>query len=187
MRTHPIFHTLFSASLLCLLLSSCADGLEEVQPLEPSALLQASGGSSRDNGAEINFVPFGPVTAMIAYCHGENIEFSGEIANLTKTTVDKQGNIHYTRVFRAKNLKGKGKIGDTYTGTTYLVQGGAEMFSIHSDEGDGLTLDESRIYIHSGTLVFVNQEDGSRVVARHVIRKVPGQGIMENEWKCQGN
>ena len=82
----------------------------------------------------------------------------------------------------------------TPTGTNYMVQGGAEMFSVKEAvfAANGTlnlpaSLTESDIVIHRGTLVFVNTETGERVVARHDIQKVPSSGILQNRWICGGN
>lgn len=80
------------------------------------------------------------------------------------------------------------------TGAEYDVLGGAEMFAIkdavlnaNGTLNLGESIAESDIVIHQGTLVFVNREDGSKVVARHIIKKIPGSETTVNEWRCGGN
>lgn len=128
--------------------------------------------------------------ALIEYCHGENIRFTGTIQNKVTSNTDATGTVHYTRSFRTKGMRGTGL---TY-GTEYDVLGGAEMFAVKDAVllPDGTlnlpgSLAESDIVIHQGTLVFRSREDGSKVVARHVIRKVPGKDTIVNEWRCGGN
>ena len=134
-------------------------------------------------------------TAMIQSCWGENIRFTGVIENHVKTTVTPNGN-HYTRHFTVKGMTGVGvNAQGQLTGTQYNVVGGAEMFSIKDAVFDPVTgalnlagsLTESDIVIHRGTLVFENTVTGARVIARHDIQKVPGQGILQNRWVCAGN
>lgn len=179
-------HLLLLAGL-GLLSASCSDQLEDVQP--NSSLSAASEQAASANSITMNTVPF-TATAMIASCHGENIMFSGMIENRVKKTMSASGKSHFFRQFTVKGLTG---IGLT-TGTVYDVVGGAEMFSIKDPvyNADGslnlpASLRESDIVIHRGTLVFVSREDGSRVVARHIITKVPGQGLKTNTWDCGGN
>jgi hypothetical protein len=69
------------------------------------------------------------------------------------------------------------------TGTSYTVAGGAEMFNIHFGEGGSATLGGSDTFLHRGTLVFVSNETGERLVAMHIIRKVNGI-VQENTWEC---
>lgn len=139
--------------------------------------------------------------AQISACNGgEDILFFGDIENHLKTTIS-NGQTHVTRHFVVKNLEGLGVLpggtlsamtcGSTFTGTftgsEYDVQGGAEMFNIHFAEGGAATPVGSEIFIHRGTLVFVEKETGRRVVARHIITRVAGQGIKDNRWDCGGN
>ncbi len=131
-------------------------------------------------------------TAMIAYCHGENIRFTGTIQNRVTTNTDARGVVHFTRSFYTKNMTGIGL--DPDTDNEYEVLGGAEMFAVKDavlDSNGNLNLSgsiaESDIVIHQGTLVFRNVADGSKVVARHIIRKVPGSSTVINHWKCGGN
>ena len=145
--------------------------------------------SASDNGMTVTEITF-TATAMIAYCHGENIRFTGIIENRVKKSVNANGEVHYIRHFTVKGMTGVGLT----TGTIYDVVGGAEMFSIKDAvfNADGSlnlsgSLNESNIVIHRGILVFVSRTDASRVVARHDIQKVPGAGILQNRWLCAGN
>ena len=134
-------------------------------------------------------------TAMIGYCWGENVRFTGIIENHVKTTTTANGN-HYSRHFTVKGMTAIGvdAMGNP-TGTTYNVIGGAEMFSIKDAVFNPVTgalnlpgsLTESDIVIHRGNLVFENTVTGAKVVARHDIQKIPGQGIKQDRWLCNGN
>lgn len=145
--------------------------------------------SASDNGITVTEITF-TATAMIAYCYGENIRFTGIIENRVKKSVNANGEVHFIRHFTVKGMTGVGLT----TGTIYDVVGGAEMFNIKDavfNANGSLnlsgSLSESDIVIHRGTLVFVSRTDGSRVVARHDIQKVPGAGILQNRWLCAGN
>lgn len=141
--------------------------------------------------------------AEIGHCNGgEDILFKGTIEMKENITTHENGSTSITRHFLAKDISGWGVQGGSllpttptvpacektysgiFTGTEYQVQGGAEMFSIHFDAGGSATPAGSRVFIHQGTLVFVDQ-DGNRVVARHTIRKTPG-GEFVNQWECGG-
>jgi hypothetical protein len=177
------------------ILAACQKDVSETsekQKLQDKEFVQKAE-QKNDNGMTVTEMPFTAV-AMIAYCHGENIRFTGTIENRVKTTVNANGN-HYTRHFTVKGMTGVGvnALG-VPTGTEYRVVGGAEMFSIKdavfNDNGTlnlARSLTESDIVIHRGTLVFENIHDGTRVVARHDIQKVPGRGILQNRWLCGGN
>ncbi|MEX2233879.1 MAG: hypothetical protein WD824_17065 [Cyclobacteriaceae bacterium] len=188
---------LIGAALMFSLVSCNESDLEELsqEPLaSPGASLasqkdqgEALAGLRASSGTSITEVQF-TATAMIAYCYGENITFTGTIQNRVTTTTDAEGVIHYSRSFNTRGLTAIG----TTSGTEYDVVGGAEMFAIKDavlSSGSlnlGASLSESDIVIHQGTLVFENQTDGSRIVARHIIRKVPGQDAVINKWECQG-
>lgn len=140
------------------------------------------------SGTMIEEIKFSAV-AGIAECHGENIAFTGVIQNRVSKTTNANGQVHYTRSFYTRGMTGTG----TITGTEYDVLGGAEMFSIKNPvfNTEGMlnipgSLTESEIFIHQGTIVFQSRNDGSRVVARHIIRKVPGKEEWVNRWECGG-
>lgn len=142
-----------------------------------------------NDGTIITEIPF-TATAAIAYCYGENIVVRGIIENKVNTTVDGNGVVHYTRHWTAKGLVGRGAI----TGTIFDVVGGAEMFSVKDAvlNPNGTlnipgSLAQSDVFIHEGTFVLVSRTDGSRIVARHIIRKVPGRDTIVNHWVCGGN
>ena len=65
----------------------------------------------------------------------------------------------------------------------YTVLGGAEMFNIKR-EGDGY-MAPVQVRIHNGTLVFQSLTDGSKIVARHIIRDLPGDQPVLNTWECR--
>ena len=62
----------------------------------------------------------------------------------------------------------------------FEVLGGAEMFNWKPDESGVL-----RVRIHEGTLVFATLDGSYKVVARHVIRNVPGQTATISQWNCR--
>lgn len=63
---------------------------------------------------------------------------------------------------------------------TFEVLGGAEMFNIKPDENGVL-----QTRIHQGTLVFAAMDGSYKVIARHIIRNVPGQSTGVNTWQCR--
>lgn len=175
-------------SLLCtvLLLPACRKDAS-VRTEENTPALNAVAAKANSSGITVTEITF-TATALINDCFGENIRFTGIIENHEKVTTAPDGSNHYTRHFVAKGMTGTG----LETGTIYDVVGGAEMFSIRNavfTNGSlnlGRSLTESDIVIHRGTLVFVSRTDGTRVVARHDIQKVPGAGLLHNEWHCGG-
>ena len=184
-----IFYTLtkqvFTLMLITSLLNACKKDISNASAV--SSVEAASAASN--NRTTITQTTF-TATAAIGYCHGENIVFTGIIENKINTTIDGKGVVHYTRHWVVKGLTGTGVV----TGTIYDVIGGAEMFSIKDAvlNSNGTlnlpaSLSESDIVIHEGTVVFVSRTDGTRVVARHIIRKVPGQDTIVNQWVCAGN
>ena len=186
MKTLFNIRSLVYALSMSLFMFACSDAMEEVNP-DTAAASPVAENTLVTNVVEV--IPFAAI-ADIADCHGESIRFWGMLEQRVVTTVDGQGRTHRTRHFRPTSLNAQGWMGNlatgAATGTTYDIVAGAEMFSIHYDEGGSPTVGGSRIFIHQGTVVFVNQADGSRVVARHVIRKTPGQGLQENQWMCMG-
>lgn len=168
-------------------LTSCSKEELNGEIVEDSFNLEASSNAVSTN-TSIKEMEFTAV-ALIEKCHGENIRFTGTIENRVTTTTDANGVIHYTRSFRTKGMTGTG----LKSGAEYDVLGGAEMFAVKDAvlNPDGSlnipgSLAVSDIVIHQGTLVFENRSDGSKVVARHIIRKVPGRNTIINEWKCGG-
>lgn len=178
---------LVPASFFVICFTSCSKEEYGETLVEDSLDLQYSPGAAA-SGTSINTISF-TATALIEYCHGEDIRFTGTIENRVSQSRDARGVVHYTRSFRTKGMTGTGLI----SGDEYDVLGGAEMFAIQDAvlNPDGSlnlsrSIAESDIVIHQGTLVFRNREDGSQVVARHVIRKVPGKDATVNEWRCGG-
>ena len=168
--------------IICL---SCSrEELNEAQVESSDFYASASADAKATTFSEITF----RATAEIESCHGENIQFTGIIQNRVSKTIDARGVVHYTRSFITRGMTGTG----VNSGKEYDVLGGAEMFAIKDavlNEDGSLNLTksiaESDIVIHQGTLVFRSRVDGSKVVARHVIRKVPGQKTV-SEWRCGG-
>lgn len=174
----------------CLTLGITSCSKEELEPENSAVDLEVVNSTTNleSSGAEIEEIQFSAI-AMISECHGENIAFSGIIQNRVSKTTDANGQVHYSRSFSTRGLTG---IGMT-TGTEYDVIGGAEMFAIKKPvfNTQGMldisgSLAESDILIHQGTLVFQSREDGSRVIARHIIRKIPGKDEFVNTWECGG-
>ena len=87
-----------------------------------------------------------------------------------------------TLAFRTQQFQGWRLPETTFNQSTvdFHVLGGAEMFNIKRDESGAL-----EVRIHEGTLVFAALDGSYKVVARHIIRIVPGQGQMANEWRCR--
>ena len=174
------------------LLSSCQKEASLAAPTEEeasAALVAAAMKATTNGGTAVTEIPFS-ATAIINDCFGENISFGGIIENHVKITTTPNGSNHYIRHFVAKGMTGTG----LESGTIFDVVGGSEMFSIKDAvfNADGSlnlagSLTESDIVIHRGTLVFVSRTDGTRVVARHDIQKVPGPGLLQNRWLCGGN
>ena len=182
----PFLRPFFLIFLLAFVFTACQkEKLEHQTPTDEQAL------AGKMTVTEIPFT----ATAMIAYCWGENIRFTGIIENHTQTVTTTNGN-HYIRHFTVKGMTAVGvSTTGALTGTTYNVIGGAEMFSIKDAVFNPQTgalnlpgsLTASDIVIHRGNLVFENTQTGDRVVARHDILKVPGQGIKQDRWLCGGN
>jgi len=63
---------------------------------------------------------------------------------------------------------------------SFEVLGGAEIFNWKPDENGVLA-----VRIHEGTLVFAALDGSYKVVARHVIRNVPGQAATVSQWNCR--
>lgn len=63
---------------------------------------------------------------------------------------------------------------------TFEVLGGAEMFNLKPDENGVL-----QTRVHEGTLVFSALDGSYRVIARHIIRNVPGQSTGVSTWECR--
>lgn len=195
-KSKSVTRPVLVALALILSLTGCqkdfSDASSETQELANANVLSnslTSIESTSDNGITVTEITFTAI-AMIAYCHGENIRFTGIIENRVKKSVNANGEVHFIRHFTVKGMTGVGLT----TGTIYDVVGGAEMFSIKDAvfNADGSlnlsgSLSESDIVIHRGILIFVSRTDGTRVVARHDIQKVPGAGILQNRWLCAGN
>lgn len=168
--------------------------------MDGQALASKNAAAAENGGMTTSTICFRAIAQISACNVGEDILFFGEIENHTKTTIS-NGRTHVTRHFVVKDLQGRGVLPGgtlsamtcnstftgTFTGSEYDVQGGAEMFNIHFVEGGTATPAGSEVFIHRGTLVFVERETGRRVVARHIITRVPGQGVKDNRWDCGGS
>lgn len=182
------FFLILTVFLLIGITSCSKEELNETLVEESLNLEAAPASRAASSGTTMEEILFS-ATALIEHCHGEDISFTGTIENRVSKTTDARGVVHYTRSFRAKGMVGTG----VTSGTVYDVIGGAEMFAIQDavlNANGSLNLSrsiaESDIVIHQGTLVFQSRTDGSRVVARHIIRKVPGSDTTINKWICGG-
>lgn len=189
-------------AILAVFWTACQKEMVNSDPARPREPFQASKGvaAAENGGMTTSTICFRAIAQISACNEGEDILFFGEIENHVKTT-QTNGQTHVTRHFVVKNLEGLGimpggslsamtcnsTFTGTYTGSEYDVQGGAEMFNIHFGEGGSATPAGSEIFIHRGTLVFVERATGRRVVARHIITQVPGQGLKDNRWDCGGS
>ncbi len=117
-------------------------------------------------------------TAMCAPAIGYNIRFGGPRVLVRHVT----GTRDTTFMFRTHAFQGWRLPETVFDGTTvdFSVRGGAEMFNIKRAE-DG-TLE---VRIHEGTLIFQSISGDDMVIARHVIRTVPGQSVTMNQWNCR--
>jgi hypothetical protein len=194
----------------CVLFACQKDlGSDQQQPSEQTIQSKANSGNansgvSTSNGITTRSECF-QALAEIAHCNnGEDILFTGTIDLKEKISVNDNGQTHITRFFGVKGLTGRGVTGGrllpatgpacnkvytggTFTGSEYVVKGGFEMFDIIYSPGGSPTLAGSDRFIHRGTLVFVEVTTGKKVVAKHKITKVPGQGIIDNSWDCAGD
>lgn len=116
-------------------------------------------------------------TAACAADIGYNIRFGGP-----RELVRHVAGTDTTLSFRTQAFQGWRLPETAFTQATvdFSVQGGAEMFNIKRDDAGAL-----QVRIHEGTLVFAALDGSFKVVARHVIRFVPGQGLMADGWRCR--
>jgi hypothetical protein len=201
------FKTALTVALSTILAFSACK--KEISIASQPALDQLASKASSQNNSEgvlVESICFKAI-ALVAGCKEgvtENIEFTGIIENRVNAT-QSNGSTHYTRHFTVKGLTGRGTRGTaltptsaplcsrtagSYTGTQYEVVGGAEMFSIHYSGTGGVPAASGsnvNVFIHQGTLVFVNTTTGERIVARHIIRRVPGQDGLISMWTCGGS
>ena len=193
------------SALFAISLIGCQKNVSRDSLTDRQQKIKVVANSGSNDGVLVESVCFKAI-ALVAGCKEgvtENIEFTGTIENRVNSTQSGNGNTNYTRHFVVKGLTGKGTMGGTltpttgpvcartavggYTGTTYEVIGGAEMFSIHyTGTGAVPSVSGSNVYIHQGTLVFENTVTKERIVARHIIRKTPGQDASVNIWTCGG-
>ncbi|MBA2291034.1 MAG: hypothetical protein H0W15_01115 [Gemmatimonadales bacterium] len=154
--------------LAILVLTACAD----VSP--PTA--PAIGAPSFSGGATHVAGSFFAVAACQADI-GYNIRFGGP-----RVLVRHVAGTDTTLSFGTQELEGWRLPETTFDQTTvdFTVLGGAEIFNIKRD-ADG-TL---QVRIHQGTLVFRSLTGNFTVIARHVIRIVPGQDAPVNQWNCR--
>lgn len=117
-----------------------------------------------------------------AACGGDigSIRFGG-----TRVMVRNVSGNDTTLAFRAQAFQGWQLPETVFDQRTvdYEVLGGAEMFNIKR-EGDA-TNGPIVVRIHNGTLVFRSLTDGSTIVARHIIRDLPGDAPVLSVWDCR--
>lgn len=107
---------------------------------------------------------------------GYNIRFGGP-----RTLVRHVSGNDETFSFGTQDFQGWiGSAPYTQADVDFEVLGGAEMFNIKRDETGAF-----QIRIHQGTLVFAAVDGSVKVVARHVIRLVPGQQTPVSNWQCR--
>lgn len=163
-------------ALCLLLLPACGDNsLPTV--FGQTARLAANVGPSPASGGATHTE--GQFFAMAACADdiGFNIRFGG-----SRVLVRHVAGEDTTLSFRTQDFQGWKLPETTFDQTTvdYDVLGGAEMFNIKRDESGAL-----QVRIHEGTLVFESLDGSHKVVARHTIRTVPGQGTMVDDWRCR--
>jgi hypothetical protein len=118
-------------------------------------------------------------TANVTACLGYNIRIYGTVDFKINKVYDKDGNlIHFTRVWSIKGLEAE-RVG--MTSVKFDVVAGQEMFSVKdpvlNTTGIAPILSPtSEVFIHQGTIVLENRETHERLVIRHQIIQVPGQG-----------
>lgn len=189
------------AACIFIMCEGCEKETVSPETNNPSAMVSGTPGiesSARATTTNTHTTSCFSAIAQVTACAGEWIRFSGEITTTESRVTDGTGRTHISRSFTVNNLTGVGvtpgstlsamTCGGTLqngslTGTSYTVAGGAEMFNIHFDEGGSATLGGSHTFLHRGTLVFVSNETGERLVAIHIIRKVNGI-VQENTWEC---
>jgi hypothetical protein len=160
-----------------LVLAACAESPSA--PLAPTdaPLARVSGGSLTEHVTDQFFAT--------ATCGGDigSIRFGG-----TRVMVRRVVGNDTTLSFRVQDFVGWRFIGPVQSlyanePVLYDVLGGAEMFNIKR-EGDAPNAPIT-VKIHNGTLVFVSRLDGSKIVARHIIRDLPGTATPLNTWECR--
>jgi hypothetical protein len=169
---------MFVRSILCVaalaITTACADSGNPIAP-EPGFPALAV------NGAHSFELDWPGATAMCGPTIG-NIKFSGKIQGIDHTTVDANGNVHRTRVWRVRGLTAE----NLTHGTLYNVIGGAEMLTWHTHLGQVPGVVGKSI--HAGTLVFQPVGGGTPVIAHHAVRYFEGpdgEPRMDfHSWRC---
>ncbi len=204
-KNASFFKKSFVLFFVSCVLFACQKDLAGEQQQSSEQTIQSKANSGNANTGVTTRSECFQALAEIAHCNdGEDILFTGMIDLKEKISVNGKGETHINRHFGVKGLTGRGVTGGrllpatgpacnrvytggTFTGTQYVVQGGSEMFNIIYSAGGSPTLAGSDLFIHRGTLVFVEVTSGKKVVAKHTITKVPGQGIKDNSWDCAGD
>ena len=161
-----------------------------LRPLLPAALaLVALAGCAADRGtAPVSTAPVfsGGATHTTdtffatAACQadiGYNIRFGGP-----RELVRHVSGTDTTLSFRTQAFQGWRLPETAFTQATvdFEVLGGAEMFNIKRDDAGAL-----HVRIHEGTLVFAALDGSAKVVARHIIRDLPGDAPVISTWDCR--
>ncbi|MEO5824654.1 MAG: hypothetical protein ABIR59_02100 [Gemmatimonadales bacterium] len=154
--------------LAILVLTACSDVSPPTAP--PTVEPAFSGAATRVEGT---FFGVASCQADIGY----NIRFGGP-----RVLVRHVSGTDTTLSFGTQDFIGWRLPETTFDQTTvdFTVLGGAEMFNVKR-EPDG-TL---QVRIHEGTLIFRSVTGNYTVIARHVIRIVPGQDDPVNQWSCR--
>ena len=187
--------------LLFISILSCKKDISSInqeEQLSSSSPIEMT--ASRVTTREICFTAIAELTG----CIGEHIKFGGIVELRESTVVGGNGVTNYIRQWSVRDLTGQGIVaGGTinntsttcpraYNGTTttnvYDIVAGHEMFSVkdpNTTTGAPNAVLSGDIYIHQGTVVFVNRVTGERIVARHEVIKNP-QGIHRSGWFIRG-
>ena len=169
-----------AAPLLALILAACTVEAPSAPALRAGDGLHAQlvNGAGAGAGAEHVRDSFFATAA----CGGDigSIRFGGP-----RVMVRKVAGNDTTLSFRVQEFQGWQMPETVFDQSTvdYTVLGGAEMFNIKR-EGDGY-MAPVQVRIHNGTLVFRSLTDGSKIVARHIIRDLPGDQPILSTWECR--
>lgn len=178
---------IFLASLLVISFTSCK---KEIQDANQSAELQEAlvnpGGNTHTVLESQSF----SAVANVSGCLGYNIRFYGTVDFLINKVYDQNGTMsHFTRTWSIKGLEAE-QVG--MTSVKFDVVAGQEMFSVKdpvlNSAGAPVVGTSGDVFIHQGTVVLENRETHERIVLRHEILKIPGQGIspFRSGWYIRG-
>ena len=182
-----------TAVVCMMVLMSCEKSVEESSRLQDAAL-------NASTTHQVTTSPFAAV-ANVASCVGHNIRFSGVVEFKTNTMYAKDGTIsHYTRTWSIKDFTGtswsttsptSGTATVNGTVTTYTVIAGQEMFNVKdpttfAPNGNPTNPASTKVFIHQGTLVLMDNATGEKLVVRHEIVKTPTDDMPRMGWYING-